>query len=160
MNIEIMMDEFVKSLKGATGSLQLSDKKGHLRAPQVFDGYLPPPDPRNLNHEAFPYIIPRYLSDESTAEEAIAIVKVMCGVYSDDDQHGWRDLLNLTNAIKTFFLSNPYFGDCFTVKRPLKREFPEEQPAPEWVGWFIFQITIPNIQEVNSDVEQILSGQK
>ncbi|WP_333593580.1 hypothetical protein [Anaerospora hongkongensis] len=160
MNVEIMMDEFVKALETATSSLQLSDKKGNLRAPQVFDGYLPPPDPRDPNNEAFPYIIPRYMSDENTDEEATAIVKVTCGVYSDDDQHGWRDLLTLTNCIKTHFLSNPYFGDCFTVKRPLKREFLEAQPAPEWVGWFIFQISIPNIQEVNSDVEQILSGQK
>jgi len=156
MNISIMMDELVKVLKEATYMLQLETPKGVFRAPQVADGYLSPKNPKVEVTEDFPYVIARYLNDTSNDEGAMAQVKVICGTYSEDDQRGWRDLLNLTNAIKTYLLAQRSFGGCFSIELPLKREFPEEQPAPEWVGWFTLSVAIPNIQEVDEDVRRIL----
>jgi len=157
MNISIMMDELVKVLKEATSTLQLETPKGVFRAPQVVDGYLPTKNPKDTEAtEDFPYVIARYLNDTSNDEGAMAQVKVICGTYSEDDQRGWRDLLNLTNAIKTYLLSHRLLGGCFSIELPLKREFPEEQPAPEWVGWFTLNISIPSIMEVDEDVRRIL----
>lgn len=157
MNIPFMMDELVNELKTATNSLQLLTPKGKIRAPQVVDGYLPAKNPKDQNEvEDFPYVIARYISDIDGEEGATAQVKVICGVFCEDEKQGWRDLLVLTDAIKTYFLANRFFGGCFSLEPPLKREFPEEQLAPEWWGWFNFIISIPSIQEVDKDVRKIL----
>lgn len=157
MNIALMMEALTAELIQATKHLQLGSPKGEPRPPQVFDGYLPPKRPKDQHNDDFPYVIARYLNDISSDDNAVAQVKVLCGVHADDNR-GWHDLLNLTDAIKTHFLSRQYFGECFSIERPLKREFPEEQPAPEWVGWFVFNISIPNIMEVNKDVYEFLAG--
>lgn len=159
MNIEIMIDELVKELQQATKNLQLLTPKGNLRSPQIYDGYLPPKNPKDPQSEDFPYVIARYLNDQSEDDGASAQVKVYCGIYSEDDKQGWRDLLGLMNAIKTHLLSNRFFGQYFEIKLPLKREIPEEQGAPEWVGWFNLTISIPNIMEVNEDVRRILESE-
>jgi len=159
MNIAIMMDAFVTELKKATSHLQMQDPKGNFNAPQVFNGYMPPKNPRDPQAvDDFPYVIARYLNDETEESgDPTAQVKVYCGTYSEDEQ-GWCDLLNLSDTIKTHFLSQPFFGKCFEVILPLKREFPEEQPKPEWVGWFTFTISIPNIIGANKEVERIING--
>lgn len=159
MNVEIMMAELVKRLSAATCHLQFQTKRGEITGPQVFNGYMPPKDPRNPQREEdFPYVMPRYLNDESTDDDTVAQVKILCGVFSEDDQQGWMDLLNLTNCIKADLLQKRNFGDCFEIKMPFKREFPEEQTKPEWWGWFLVKISIPNIQEVDRDVIDFLSG--
>ncbi|MDT8901837.1 hypothetical protein [Anaeroselena agilis] len=158
MNVSTMIDELVVHIKKLTTTLQFTTPKGAHRAPQVVDGYLPPKDPKNHNTtEDFPYVIVRYLSDETDEEGATAQVKVICGVYSDDDRQGWRDLLNLMSSIKTFLLSNRLFGGCFSVELPLKREIPEEQPVPEWQGVLTLNVSIPSIMEVDEDVQKIFS---
>lgn len=154
MNIPMMMDELVRELEKATSSIQLQTKNKQYKAPQVVAGYLPPKNPRDQQVEDFPYVIVRYLSDS----EVTAQVKVLCGIHSEDDQQGWRELVNLLDAIKTHLLSKRFFGKCFEIERPLKREIPEEQGAPEWVGWLSLTVSIPNIQGVNENVERILNG--
>jgi hypothetical protein len=160
MNVSIMMDDLVKEIERATMHLQLETKNKTFRAPQIIDGYLPPKNPKDPQAiEDFPFVIVRYLSDEGQMENSTAKVKVICGVYSEDDRRGWRDFLNLSNTIKTHFSSTPFFGKCFEVQLPIKREFPEEQGVPEWMGWLMLTISIPNIKAVNEDVEKIISGQ-
>jgi hypothetical protein len=159
MNIPDMIDALVGELQFATASLQLQTPKGDIRNPQVADGYLAAKDPKNPNLlEDFPYVIARYLSDSTTDDESIANVKILCGVYSNDERQGWRDLLNLMNAIKTHLLSKQYFGERFEIQRPLKREIPEGQAAPEWSGWLTLNILIPNIMEVDKDVLKFFTG--
>lgn len=159
MNVEIMMDELIKELEAVTGTVRFLTPKGEERAPQVVDSYLPPKNPRKPDDgEDFPYVIVRYMEDEETENDATAKVKIICGVHAEEIKQGLRDLLNLTGAIRTHFLSQRLFGGCFEVKMPLKREIPEEQNAPEWYGWLILNIETPNIQGVDKDVERIISG--
>jgi hypothetical protein len=157
MNIPIMMAELIKIVQQATIHLQLETKNKTYRAPQVVKGYLPPKNPKE-QQEDFPYVIARYLSDESQNDGSMAQVKLLCGIYSEDDQQGWHDLLNVMDAIKTHLLSKRFFGGCFEIELPLKRVIPEEQGAPEWVGWLTLNIAIPNILEVTEDVRRILEG--
>ncbi|AIF51254.1 hypothetical protein [Pelosinus sp. UFO1] len=161
MNIPIMMSELIKAVQQATVHLQLETKNKTCRAPQVVEGYLPPKNPKDPQGiEDFPYVIARYLSDESQSEGSMAQVKLICGIYSEDDQQGWRDLVNAMDAIKTHLLSKRFFGGCFEIELPLKRVIPEEQGAPEWVGWLTLNISTPNILEVTEDVRRILEGTK
>ncbi|MBP2655888.1 MAG: hypothetical protein H6Q73_3457 [Firmicutes bacterium] len=158
MNVSIMLDELVKHIQKATEKLQLVTQKGTARAPQVVSGYLPPKDPKDIDGvEDFPYVIIRYLSDNSDDDGATAQVKVICGVYSDDDQRGWQDLMNVMNAIRTHLLRQMAFGKCFSVELPVKREIPEEQGAPYWEGWFTLEISIPTILEEDDYVKRFFA---
>lgn len=159
MNVSIMMDELIEEIKRATKHLQFETKNKTYRAPQVIDGYLPPKNPKDPQSiEDFPFVIVRYLNDEGQVENSTAQVKIICGIYSEDDQRGWRDFLNLSNTIKTHLMSKSFLGKCFEVQLPIKREFPEEQGVPEWIGWLTLTIAIPNIQAVNKEVEKIIRG--
>jgi len=159
MNVSIMLDELAKHIQAGTKKLQLVTPKGTTRAPQVVSGYLPPKDPKDVDGvEDFPYVIIRYLSDNTDDEGATAQVKVYCGVYADDDQKGWQDLLVIMNAIRTYLLSQKAFGKCFTVELPVKREIPEEQGAPYWVGWLTFEIAIPTTLEEDDYVKRFFAN--
>lgn len=148
MNVSIMLDELVLVVGKATENHRLGTKHGTFRAPQVVLGYLPTPDPKNpLCIEDYPFVIVRYLSDEADEDGSKVVVKLLCGVYSCDDQRGWQELLNIMNTLRTHFLSNPRFGNCFEIELPLKREIPEEQDPPQWVGEITLNVTIPHVVE-------------
>jgi hypothetical protein len=155
MNVTIMVDDLVDHIKKGTETLRFGTPKGVSRAPQVVDGYLPPKDPKHPDAtEDFPYVIVRYLSDSSDDDGATAQVKVLCGTYCSDDRQGPRELLTLMNPLWTYLLKNRRFGKHFCIEMPVKREIPEEQPAPEWVGWFTLTIAIPMVSEEDDYVKR------
>ncbi len=155
MNVSIMLDELAIAAGKATENLQMETKHGTLKPPQIVDGYLPPPDPKKPNDaNDYPFVIVRYLGDESDTEGSSATVKIIAGAYSQDKARGWREALNLMDVLRTYFSKYPYFGKSFEIELPIRRKMPEEQDAPQWVGELTLNITIPHIVEEDERVQK------
>ena len=161
MNVDELMNNLEYAIKKATETLQLPTKTSEFVAPAVNRGYLPTKNPKNTQNNDIPCVIIRFLSDETSEDEitTTAKVKVICIVYSQDDEHGWRELLTIMNPIRTYLLAHRNIGECYRMVLPLKRNIPEEQAPPEWAGEFILNIEIPTVQEVDSNVNRFLAGQ-
>lgn len=158
MNVDALMENLEFTLAGATKSLQLPTKSGGYIAPRIARGYLPVKNPKS-EQEDIPCVIVRFLGDETTHEDTTAQVKIICIAYSEDDEHGWRELLTIMDPIKRYLLEHRNIGDCYRLELPIKREITEEQGPPEWCGTFTLNIEIPTVQEENEDVRGFLAGQ-
>ena len=125
-----------------------SNIPGIKKAPQVISGYLKEKKPKEKQTVPdFPYVIVRYLKDTNAEEGATAIIRVIAGTYSEDEQSGWRDCMNVITRIKEALLKQRFIGGPFKIEYPIKTELPEEQPYPEWVAFLTLNVTIPSIQE-------------
>ena len=127
----------------------LATKTGQ-RAPQIFDGYLPP---RGRDDEVFPYIIVGVGSGTDSPEGADqngrAVVDLSIATLSDEDD-GYIDLLNLIDAIRESFEGAPFLGGSIELVGPLAWAIPEKQVRPQWVGSVLLTFEIPRPVRVAS----------
>jgi len=124
-----------------------SNVAGIKKAPEVISGYLPEKKPGSKqNPPDLPCVIVRYLEDNDTGDGDTAKVKIIAGTYSEDEQDGWRDCMNVITRIKESLMEQRFLGP-FKIEYPVKTELPEEQPYPEWVAFMTLTVAIPQIQE-------------
>jgi hypothetical protein len=64
----------------------------------------------------------------------------------DDHQIGFRDVLNVLTRIRNEMLKQPIFGSFQLEEEGLSIQIPEEQYAPEWVGYIAAEYIIPKVQ--------------
>lgn len=143
-----MVDKLIELIKAAVKDFNLeSNVLGIKKPPQVISGYLAekkagakqdPPD--------FPYVIVRYLEDNDDGSQNTATVRVLIGTYSEDEQNGWRDCMNVAIRIKHELLKQRLFGP-FSIEYPIKTELYEEQPYPEWMVSMTLNVSMPKTQE-------------
>jgi len=145
----ILVDKLIDFIKPVVVNFELeSNIPGIKKAPQVISGYLKEKKPKEKQTVPdFPYVIVRYLNDTDTGQGSMASVRVIAGTYSEDEQGGWRDCVNVITRIKEALLKQRFIGGPFKIEYPIKTELPEEQPYPEWVAFLTLNITIPSIQE-------------
>ena len=143
-----LIDRLIKFIRPVVEEFELqSNVTGVKKAPQVISGYLREKKPGHRQDPPdFPYVIVRYIDDTDTINGATATVRILVGTYSEDEQGGWRDALNVATAIKIALKKQSYFGP-FKIEYPIKTELPEDQPYPEWVAFMTLTVTIPQIQE-------------
>ena len=145
----ILVDKLIEFITLVVVNFELeSNIPGIKKAPQVISGYLKEKKPKEKQTVPdFPYVIVRYLKDTNAEEGATAIIRVIAGTYSEDEQSGWRDCMNVITRIKEALLKQRFIGGPFKIEYPIKTELPEEQPYPEWVAFLTLNVTIPSIQE-------------
>lgn len=145
----ILVDELVEFIKPIVAEFDLeSNVKGVRKAPQVISGFLKEKKPgQNQDPPDFPFVIVRYIEDTDRDDGNIAIVRIIAGTYSEDEQDGWRDALNVVTRIKEELLEKRFIGKAFKVEYPIKTELPEDQPYPEWAAFLTLNISIPHVQE-------------
>jgi hypothetical protein len=136
-------------LEAVAARFPLLETKGGARAPQVFDGWLPP---RQNDADPFPFFLPRPVGGTDTEEGAeqygSATVKIIVGTYSDTDD-GWLDVQLLIDAIRTDILERPIIeGTAYQQTGALTWEIPEEQPRPQWFGTVTTIWTVPRPERV------------
>lgn len=139
-----IMENFKGVIETAIKDVRLSTKNNIGRKPQVVLGYLKPLEDDEEEKEDFPYIIVRYMSDESSIEDGSLNLKLIFGVYSQDT-NGWMDVLHLIESIKISILKKQIF-DFYTLSSPIKSEIPEEQPYPYFFGFMYLKFDIPQVQ--------------
>lgn len=129
----LLVDELKAFLEDVVKNYQLdTNRLGDVKPPQVVTGYLPPkhagPEPD------FPFVIVRLIDGIDEEDGATVTVKIIAGTYSEDAQQGWRDVANILQHIWQELFKRRVIANRFRVEYPMKFEFPEEQPYPQWIG--------------------------
>ncbi|MGE8036821.1 hypothetical protein [Lysinibacillus sp. NPDC093692] len=150
LNIDLI-DKLVVFLNEELKEMRLSTKDENIeKAPTVYDGYLPPKEKssrrgEDTEQEDYPFVIVRYLDeDEEQYKENVATLRLVIGTYSKDEQHGWRDTLNVINRIKIALGKKQIFGAAVLTGKMSTTLF-EEQMKPMWHGVMDVQFNLPQV---------------
>lgn len=139
-----VMEDFKSFIEEAIKNMRLSTKKNISRKPQVVLGYLDPLEEGQEDKEDFPYIIIRYMNDESSSEDGNLNLKLIFGVYSEDVK-GWMDVLHLIEVVKIAIFKKQIFN-FYTLSGSIKTLIPEEQPYPYFFGFMDVTFNVPQVQ--------------
>ncbi|MCG7435564.1 hypothetical protein [Lysinibacillus fusiformis] len=148
-----LIDDLVCFFNETLKEMRLPTKDEDVeRAPTAYDGYLPPKknqskrrDDSDTEQEDFPYVIVRYLGEEDTQyKENVVALRVLIGTYSKDEQHGWRDTLNVMNRIKIALGKKQTIGAA-SLTGTISMALFEDHPRPMWHGVMEVQFNLPQV---------------
>ncbi|MCE4044560.1 hypothetical protein LXM56_10520 [Lysinibacillus fusiformis] len=146
-----LIDDLVDFLNEALKEMRLPTKDENIeKAPTVYDGYLPPkknPSRRgeDTEQEDYPYVIVRYLGEEDEQyKENVVTLRLLIGTFSKNEQHGWRDTLNVMNRIKISLGKKQVIGAASLTGKIGMALF-EEHPKPMWHGVMEVQFNLPQV---------------
>jgi len=146
-----LLDALNKFLEATVKEYQLATSEGCVKSPQVVSGFLPPKG--DTDFPDFPFVTPRLIRGEDTAEVGTVTVKIIVGTYAEDNQ-GWRDSLILIEHIRQVLFTKRILAKKYRVEYPFKWEQPEEQALPYWLAEMTTTWTVPRpIEEVYYDEE-------
>lgn len=147
-----ILDALVIFLQDALKEMLLSTKdETVLKAPTVYDGYLPPKQNRKRGEddpeqEDYPFVIVRYLGEEDEMfKENNMNFRILVGTYSKDEQRGWRDTLNVMNRIKIKLKERQVIGNA-NLSGKIESALFEEQMKPTWHGVMEVAFETPTVQ--------------
>lgn len=152
-----LVDDLVSFLTEALKEMQLPTKdESVLKAPTVYDGYLPPKKNvrrgESTEDEDYPFVIVRYLGEEDDLDKEDTIhLRIIVGTYSTDEQYGWRDTLNVMNRIKIAVKKQQTIGSA-SLTGKIEIALFEEHLKPMWHGVMEMQFTMPQIEWEGSSV--------
>lgn len=145
-----LVDALVEFIKVAAKDYDLSTKiDGVTKMPDVHAGYLPPKEKNNDDKAIFPYIIVQYDSGHDDQDNQ-AKIRIIIGTYSEDEQNGWRDALNVANRLHIALRKSPLLGP-FSLVGPIKPKLFPEQFCPEWLAMIEVSYNLPQVQFEWSD---------
>lgn len=138
--------ELVKSvasfLEQTVNEYSLETKTGETKTPQVFCGETPIKDKEN-EKSIYPFLLVRFDSEEITSDDKVSVM-VEVGTYSEDEQNGWMDPLNIATRIKIALKKKGFIGP-FSLNR-IKIESVVEDFRPYWFVVMELQFNIPDVQ--------------
>lgn len=147
-------DALVEFLSEALSEMRLQTKDENVwKAPMIFDGYLPPKQNTRARRgeevdeqEDYPFVIVRYLGEEDELFNRNTMqFRFLIGTYSKDEQHGWRDTLNVMNRIKIALKEAHMIGNASLTGKITSTLF-EEQMRPMWHGVLEVEFETPQVQ--------------
>lgn len=111
--------------------MRLPTKKGGLRPPMIFNGFLPPK--KEMPDDDFPYVIVRL--DKGTVEQSVRriAVSIIVGCY-DLQFDGYESCVNVATRIINELTTclNQTLDEKFMLTLPITWNVPAEQPYPQW----------------------------
>ncbi|CEG29800.1 hypothetical protein [Bacillus sp. B-jedd] len=150
-----LVDALVTFIEKAVKDYNLATKvNGVMKVPAVYAGYLPPEDDEEepLKPADYPFVIVRFLSDtDDIGEDETTNIGLIIGTYSDDDQNGWRDALNIATRIKIELKKNPLIGP-FSLTGKIRTDIFEEQLRPFWHATMDLNFHVPQAKPEWSDL--------
>lgn len=150
----------MKGLKGYTEELfknkklsvrmQRGDDTQIFRAPQVYMMRLP--DSASATKKA-PYILHQLIKSESVQSESqlmstSATIRTIFCVYSDNEEEGAMQLLELIEEFKAALIMNPVINEQFLLntKRKIEYLIYPEDTAPYYCGEMVSEWILPSVQ--------------
>lgn len=146
-----LIDNLVEFLNETLKEMRLPTKDETIeKAPTAYDGYLP--SKKNASrrgeeteHDDYPFVIVRYLGEEDEQyKENVTTLRLVVGTYSKDEQHGWRDTLNVMNKIKISLGKKRVIGAA-SITGTISMALFEEQMKPMWHGVMEVQFNLPQV---------------
>jgi hypothetical protein len=155
-----LVDGMVVNIQKIVKNFNLSTKiDGVNKAPTVYAGYLPLEDDdedENLTPKDYPFIIVRFLMDTDGVEVDVnstdtTNLRIIVGTYSEDQQNGWRDALNIATRIKIELKKKKIIGP-FSLTGKIQTELFEDQSRPFWHVSMDLSFNIPQVQPDWSEI--------
>lgn len=144
-----LMDTLAEQLEGLLSGYTTEQPSGTFPI-AVFPGQVPVSDDASENRSAV-YIIVRSVEDVGPNELSTATVKIAISIYDEDRETGWRSLYNVAEHIRQHLLKHRMLDKKFMLKcnseNPLKTDFEEDQPYPQWVAEITGHYTINQPEE-------------
>lgn len=105
--------------------------KDTLRAPVIFDGYLPPK--RALDEDDFPFVIVRAEAGVSEREKTEVTVAFIIGCYSTETD-GYTYCMQIMEQIRRTICELPAqtLANCYQLQFPIAWNNVPNQPYPQW----------------------------
>lgn len=149
MNAIALVDDLVTRIQEIIKEYDLTTKiEGKNKSPSVYAGYLPPKEDNDgdLTPNDYPFVIVRFLNDgDDLYSEDVLAIRLTIGTHSEDDQNGWRDVVNIASRIKIGMLEHRTIGP-FVLTGKIQTELFEEQLRPFWHGIMDLTFNAPQIQ--------------
>lgn len=140
---------------------------GTVKTVTIYDGY-PPKIRRGPQAQEsgpiYPCVVVRPSMGEDSAGEGNARMSwveiemyIICQRIEDA---GYRDLIAITQKIRTDLLASPYLDDKkFRFELPLKWEISEDDLYPQWYGRVVGRINLPQPVELFPEENEVFYGQ-
>lgn len=149
-----LQSDLAEELRKILKDFRLKDPKGNLSCINIFEQYLPMPEPKNQEEllpellesgmaeeetepDPFPYIIVRINDGEIEDADSAQMVNLtlIIGVYDPDyEKHGCKDVLNIIAKIYERFAKMPALVRKYTVQYPIEWALQEEESYPAYFG--------------------------
>ena len=143
--INLLVDDLSVYLQKKLSQFSLETKKGR-KSVKIVKYFLSAK--RKETEDDFPLIIIRPFEGED-AKQSDATVKLICGVYSQDDE-GIYDLISLMEKVRLALLEDYEINSKFRLEqteiKPLKWEISEDQPYPQWLGAITATFNVPMVK--------------
>lgn len=132
----MVLNELTKSIRelcaDAVKNFRLPTEGGNeLRAPQIFNGFLPPK--RSGSKDDFPFVLVRPISCEMNRGSQEIRVVIFVGCFSEEFD-GYEYCVNVCERIceKIATLPDETLNKKYQMSYPIRWTEPEEQPYPQW----------------------------
>jgi hypothetical protein len=150
-----LVDELVKFIDSVVKNYNLATKiNGLSKIPSVYAGDIPLSDEEDeevLVPNDYPFVIVRYLSDiDDLSDNDTTNIRIIIGTFSENDQNGWRDTVNIATRIKIELKKKQTLGP-FALTGKIQTELFEEQLRPFWHAVMDLSFHIPQAQLEWSD---------
>mgnify|MGYP001090077564 CR=1 FL=1 len=119
------------------------------RSPEVWKMRLPD---RESETKKAPYILLQLINgidqqEEGNPEDSTCNVRIVVGVYADDDSEGALNVLNVITRLRQELLRVREIGKCFSLRTPLEYlVYPDRSTAPFYFGEMMTTWEMPTIK--------------
>lgn len=158
-----MTDELVAFFTKELSEMQLQTKDENvLKAPTVYDGYLPPKKnarrgEEDTEQDDYPFVIVRFLYEKDDLKEKnVMNFRLLIGTYSKDERQGWRDTLHVMNRMK-FALKEVGFVGPGELTGEIEAALFEEQMKPLWRGVMEVNFATPEVKWNRSEAGDVFN---
>ncbi|MEQ6355922.1 hypothetical protein ABNX05_14930 [Lysinibacillus sp. M3] len=147
-----MTDELVSFFTDELAEMRLQTKyENILKAPTVYDGYLPLKKnarrgDEDTEQDYYPYVIVRFLYEKDNLKDSnVMKFRLLIATYSKDERQGWRETLDVMNHIK-FALKEVDSVGPGLLTGEIESALFEEQMKPLWHGVMEVDFATPSVQ--------------
>lgn len=124
------------------------------RAVRIYQQELPLPEDRDTDADSDtappPFIIVRAeeggIRDDDSPQE-IEFSLILCAYDQSVENAGWQDVVNMRETIIQRLLTAPYFGDVFTVRKPITWAMQQDDTHPYFYGVVSITCTAPALTQ-------------
>jgi len=97
-----------------------------------------------------PFVIVRTEEGTIKDDDSPQIIEfsiILCSYDDSNARAGWQDVVNMRETIIQHLCSRPYFGDAFTVEKPIKWAMQQDDTHPYYYGVITLTCTAPALTQ-------------
>lgn len=158
----VLLDCLESFIKEKTANIKLqvrvmnSSQEEKTRAAEIYKMGLPSKDAKI---QRIPYILLQILTGKddksgTAPEESICQIRIVVGIYAENDNEGGYDVLNVLLRIRSELKKICIIGGYFALQNPLEYIVYPDNIAPYYFGEMITNWSMPTIQREVQEVWQ------